>query len=186
MNLPQWSSKVYTVDQFLRNVSYYITWLGGISFKREAIQDLTLSDLKDDSFLIQTEMLLKLLCKYGEGRVIYSDWFSETRIPKRSGYNYFEVFANNFVVLLDEIELKGFVTHSTKQTIKSELLRDHTFPFIIQSLLHHENNSQKRDGALYYLLKNFSTCLELYLFPLWVIRRAATKILKYLIPKAHF
>lgn len=184
MNLPEPFSGVYSVDTFLSKVSYYITWLGGISFKREALQNLSLVDIRYDSFLIQTDILLKLLCKYKEGRIVFSDWWSEKSIRKRSGYNYFEVFTNNFIDLLNEVEGEGYLSHSTKQNIKRELLRDHTFPFIIGSFLLPQRYAQKKDGGFYYLFKNFHTCFELYLFPFWVIRHAVPRLLRHLGHKA--
>ncbi len=171
-------TKPLGTDKFFYKVSYYLTWLGGLSFNKELLMQIDPSELDYTTCLVQTEILVKMLKKSGTAKIVYCDWCYEPKPPKRSGYNYFKVFNNNFVLLLNEAEKSELMTCKTKKKIKTDLLKYHTFPVIWNMLIHPSRYRLGKKKSIYYLYKNFGTCVMLYLFPLWIIFKTITYFYK--------
>lgn len=159
------STRVVDADQFAYALGFYMTWLGGFAFKREALKRIDLEAIDRSTSLPQTEIMFKLLSAAGPARVVYSDWFTESQQPVRTGYNYFEVFTENFPRMLDEAQESGLISRRTKRHAQSQLLRYHTFPFMLNLV----DSGLERDRAYRRLIRRFHSVPELYLLPFWAI-----------------
>lgn len=169
---------VLETDEFARVVSFNLTWLGGFSVKRDALIEMDPERIDRKSHLAQVDLVLRILEKSSHARVIFSEWFEEPTRPRRAGYNYFEVFTNNFPRLLNRAEACGTISRRTKQKIKQELLLNHTFPFIIGSISDPISNDLDKRHATRYLLRNFRSTPALYLFPVWALRASAQGLVR--------
>lgn len=160
------TSTVVNTDQFAKALRHYLTWLGGISLKREALDRVDFASVDRESHIPQTELMFKVLGP-GPARIVYSDWFVQRTQPVRSGYNYFKVFNVNFPRILDQAQAAGSISRGTKRQVERSLLRHHTFPFILSSVIDRDHYELRRDDAFSYLFHRYYSFPELYLFPVW-------------------
>lgn len=172
---PDGTSIVVDSDRFVKDVSFQVAWMGGISIKREALRNIDLESIDCTTYLAQTDLTLQILNRSRRARIYYSDWVREPRQPVRGGYNYFKVINDNFPRMLDSAENSGCISRRTKRAVERDLLLNHTFPYIVRFMLKSKNYQHETESALYYIFKNFYSFPELYFFPLWVAARAGRK-----------
>jgi glycosyltransferase involved in cell wall biosynthesis len=96
--------KTSTVDDFLSDVSIHCTWLAGISFRRDLLHRVGITEKDYPAFMSQTGVMLKLLKARPSGLVVNGLYMTEPVMPFRGGYNFYEVYCEVYVRYLNQAE----------------------------------------------------------------------------------
>jgi hypothetical protein len=160
-----------TVNDFLKDVSIHCTWLAGISFRRDLLHRVGITDRDFPPFMSQTGVMLKLLKKKPSALIVNGPYMTEPIIPFRGGYNLYEVYCEIYVRYLDQLNKEGWISKGTLKKMKRDILRFHIFPFTFDAMFGLRNNQLGTERAAYYMIRNFKDDYFLYLFPLWLLNK---------------
>lgn len=116
------------VDEFVRVVSYFSTWIGGFGIWKEDFKSMSNFSLCADLQLIQTDILMRFLSS-GKRAVVLSDMYFFSMTPEnKGGYNTAEVFGKNYLSILKKYISLGELSEKTFREEKISLLKNHIVP----------------------------------------------------------
>lgn len=98
-------------NSFLRNVSYFVTWIGGHCYKKDFIDTLEDIDRCIDLKLNQVDIIGRIFEKkssiYISNNVYQTGLYQE----KKGGYNGIKVFAYNYFLILERFKNEGLISN---------------------------------------------------------------------------
>lgn len=108
-------------DQFMRNLSYWSSWSGGMSIWKtdfESIAGMNLNPLFPHTSLFLTQ--------YSKKKYIIDDCkiYDVQRIYKRGGHNKFEAFSVHYPSLIEECYKENHISYECKECIFENLYKD--------------------------------------------------------------
>lgn len=143
------------LDYFVKNVSFYSTWIAGFGIWKKDY-DLILDFSKNAGLqLVQTDILFRLI---SSGRPVYidnSELFNSIAPGSKGGYNFYQVFVANYLGLLEDYRLKNLISANTIFNEKSKLLLDFVIPWTILMWKNKTLYSFKKEGAIRIILLKY-------------------------------
>lgn len=114
------------LEDFLYNVSYYTTWIGGFSLWREDREGIRNNLYGCDTFLWQLPVIVNSVIKHERSYIVNELLFTNfVDANKRVGaYNssLYSIFYENYFSLLDEIFEKNPISNNCYKWLKKDLL----------------------------------------------------------------
>lgn len=117
-----------SIDEFLRSVSYYCTWIAGFGLWREQLGPHINFEGNAHSPIPQTDILLRLLRTSPRTIVLNETYFSIVDVGRKRGYNVAEVFGQKFLHLLGSYVTAGFIHADVFAQVKREVLLNYIIP----------------------------------------------------------
>ncbi len=135
------------LNDFVRRVSFFSTWIGGFGIWREQFQAMPDFSRYTKLKLIQTDVLMRLMCT-GQKRaiVLYGQYFSGQHIGRKGGYNIAEVFGQNYLYILKQYLLTGALDKAVYEAEKKAILLRHILPYYFS-----DDNDFERSGFFPYM-----------------------------------
>jgi predicted O-linked N-acetylglucosamine transferase (SPINDLY family)/acetyltransferase-like isoleucine patch superfamily enzyme/GT2 family glycosyltransferase len=134
------------LNEFVKEVSYFSTWIGGFGIWREDFQNISDFSRHVDSLLTQTDVLFRMVAS-GKRALIPSDkYFVGLDVGKKGGYNIAEVFGKNYLSFLKDYCAVGTLDASTFEVEKKEILLKHIIPYYFD-----EKNGFNKTGFFEYM-----------------------------------
>lgn len=120
---------VSNINDFVRRVSYFSTWIGGFGMWRGEF--LAMSDITRNAHmrLIQTDILFRLLASGKRAIILYEQYFIGLDVGRKGGYNIAEVFGKNYLQILKWYLGPGMLDEEVFQLEKKALLHNHIIPY---------------------------------------------------------
>lgn len=106
---------------FMNDLSYFSSWSSGFGIWKNDLDELNEKQNQLDKMFPQTTLLLFL---NHSKRYVLNDLpvYYNQKISKKGGYNIFKVFLVDYISLIKESLRSGFITESTYDKIKNDLL----------------------------------------------------------------
>ena len=152
------------LDDFLLNVSFVSTWIGGFFIWEEDFISAENFSSYSNCNLSQTEVLFNTIKKRKKTVVINEKILVSSRQSGRGGYNIAVVFSKNYLNLIKIYLASGEVSLATFENAKKRVLLEHILPSFLD-----KKNSFQNDTLLPYL-SDFQNDEYFYLAMLKVIR----------------
>lgn len=162
-------------DEFVDKVSYWSTWMNGIILRNNDYKNLEDKERAMGSFLIQTDIMFRIVSKNPISQVLNERLLFEQPIEAKGGYNIFKVFVDNYLSLYDEYLNRGLLTQRTYKKEKIKLLRFFVFPWYTETVLR-KRYKFELTRANKIIIRHYKTYIQLYSFPMYILIRAMHKI----------
>ena len=168
-----------TFDEFVQKVSYWSTWMNGIILRNSDYQNLEDKERAIWSFLIQTDLMFRIISKNTISKIINERLMFEQPIETKGGYNIFEVFVDNYLSLYKNYKFTGLLSERTYKKEKIKLLRFFVFPWYIETVFR-KHYQFKLTRANKIIIKHYKTYPQFYSFPVYIFIRAMKKVMNLL------
>lgn len=156
----QKSIKFQSINQFMNTSNYYITWITNFGCWNHILSQIKTPQKYSQLKLTQVDWFLQLVKQQNTGTIHFGNYYEVERVPKKGGYNIFDVFINNFLHILKANQIKGI----TFEIQKYRLLRYFIFPW--KKKLHKDPDlySFETTHANSIIMKNYWYYLYTYIF----------------------
>ena len=96
--------EIKDINSFIKQVSYFYTFMSGCIFRKDAVPRVSNPEQYLDTCFIQIPFYLKSTLMYSLNAVVSIPIFEETGLAAKSngGYNFFEVFVQNYLTIMGE------------------------------------------------------------------------------------
>lgn len=135
------------INDFVRRVSYFSTWIGGFGMWREEFQVFPEFLRSENKHLVQTDVLFRLLSLGKRAVVVYEGYFSSQAVGVKGGYNIAEVFGKNYLEILKALVRGGLLDPQIFEVEKKSLLLGHIIPYYFDG-----GNNFHKTGFFRYML----------------------------------
>ncbi|WP_066022705.1 MULTISPECIES: glycosyltransferase [Clostridium] len=116
------------INNFIKDVSFYSTYASGIILKKSDFDDIKENDKFVDLRLNQVYLQLSILLRNKPYCVLYDNFFSEAGAHRPSGYNFGEVFIQNYLEILYYFKNFG-LNDETIKIDKKKLMEEMILPW---------------------------------------------------------
>lgn len=117
-----------SLNSFIEQVSYQSTWIGGIGFWDDDLQEIP--DFNTLAYeLPQTDFLFKVLSRKKYSVIYNENIFSGQAYNKKGEYNIAEVFGKSYVAILNKYFQFSAISNKCYNAEKYKLLKNHILPF---------------------------------------------------------
>lgn len=169
------NKSIDNLDEFIRNVSFYSTWIVGFGIYRSKLKKIKSFKVVETSNLINDILFQDII---GSEKVIICNREIITiNNPKvKSGYyNFYEVFIDHYLRILKLYKSKGFIRARTLFLEKHRLFIQHIIPFSIAIFVTKKALFGTKNW-LKIIFTNFVFHPVLYLgIPLFIVKRIIKK-----------
>ena len=157
-------------DEFLKNVSYWITFMSGSIFLREAVAAIPNHEQYKSTNLLQVPFFIQSSLMRKQNAFVCKRFLDGGQVAESNGgYNFYNVFVENLLSIWEKFLQKSVITQNTYDFIKKDLLCSFITPYNYLFLFRGRNIATKRNphgfqvqGAWKILFKNYGT--ELYFY----------------------
>lgn len=118
----------HNLDDFVKNVSYYSTWIGGFCLWKDQAKYFDMFITKRDCRLAQTYILCDVVAKCGKSVALNSDLFCNQTVKNKGigdEYNVAEVFGYNYLKILKEFIERKCLSQKVYEKEKKDILLKH-------------------------------------------------------------
>lgn len=171
-------------DKFCKKISYWFTFISGNISQTKYVKDIPFEKYMGSFF---TLIPVYFASMHGEKKnlMVNLKIFDAGLDSKRNGgYNFFQVFVNNYLGLLRDFEGKGYIKNSTRKYLKKDLFLNFLIGFIDSLLIHKVKNNLKSDKGWSILFKSYWAEIYFYSFPFILLKRNLSllyhKIIKFI------
>ena len=163
---------VYSDDDiFCKKISYWFTFISGNISQTKYVKDIPLEKYMG-SFFTLIPVYFASMHGEKENLMVNLKIFDAGLDSKRNGgYNFFQVFVNNYLGLLREFEDKCYIKQSTRKFMKKDLFLKFLIGFIDSLLIHKVKNNLKSDKGWSILFKNYWAEVYFYTLPFILLKR---------------
>jgi acetyltransferase-like isoleucine patch superfamily enzyme len=154
------SDKCKNLDEFIGNVSYFSTWIGGFGIWREDYDKLKDFSRCSKLQLSQVDVLFRVLANGKKAVIVNDALFDGVPVRKKSGYNIAEVFGKNYLSICNIFLQSGHLSKKVLEKEKKALLLKHIIPFYFD--FHNQYNFNKT-GYFKFLNENYKFNIYFYL-----------------------
>lgn len=92
--------KVEGISKFILNTSYWVTWIGNFGNWKTVVDKIHNPNECAHLLLTQVDWSFKIMNDYQSAEIYYGDYFDSIVPKKKGGYNLFEVFVNNYLLIV--------------------------------------------------------------------------------------
>jgi abequosyltransferase len=160
-----------TFDEFVQKVSYWSTWMSGIILRKSDYQTLEGKERAIGSFLIQTDIMFRIIGSSQSTQIINELLLFEQPIENKGGYNLFEVFVNNYLSLYDYYLKTGLLSQKTYKNEKIYLLYHFVFPWYTMIVLRKKFQFEVT-RANKIIIHHYSSFPQLFVYPFYLLRKS--------------
>ena len=118
-----------SMDEFMDQVSYRSTWIGGFGIWREHLLQINDFSRYVSKRLTQTDVLLRMISEKRKSVIIRGPMFPCFNTSRKGGYNIAEVFGSNYLSILKEHLAAGNLSEAAYARAKKSVLIEHILPF---------------------------------------------------------
>lgn len=153
-----------TLDEFMTNVSYLSTWIGGLGIWKEDMPSATEWLPKSSSQLAQTDILLSMVAKKKSSIVINAYLFDIPVITEECNYNLTEIFSKNYLNILNQYVSLNVLSPKIYEEQKWKILKEFILPrqfnvkgkyFYDKSHFWKNTKHYNKDIKFYFMVLNF-------------------------------
>ncbi len=149
------------LNDFVKNSSFFVTWIGNFGTWRKAFLELENKDQCSYLKLPQVDWSFRLANKY-ETILIYDDFYEVEYIREKGGYNLFQIFINNYLLLFQPYIKNRKISCLRLEGEKYKLYRHFIFPRIFSKLF-------PKESTYSYDLHNWKIFFKSYIHYPYVI-----------------
>ena len=125
----KFSGMAESFDDFLSNVSYYITWVGAHCYKKSFLDSLDDINRFSHMNFAQVDIVGRLFETGAKIYVSNKKYFETIFMENKGGYNVAQVFGYNYYYILDLYRKKGLLSASVISKDREKTLFEHILPF---------------------------------------------------------
>jgi abequosyltransferase len=172
-------------DDFISKASFSITWIQYFGIWKEEFDLIRKGTFKEYNFP-HLDLLLRNL-ELGFSPVIFnSPIITNQTIPTQGGYNIFETFIQNYLILMGQHVGENQISESTFLEEKKKLLHEFVYPWYCMIVIDKSKNFNFIiTGFAKYMIKYFNIW-DIIIFTLkafiYLVKRLVIRIFKKLIP----
>lgn len=142
-------------DDYCKHVSYMFTFISSNIAQTKYVREVPFEKYMGTWF---TLIPLYFASMHGENvnAIANIKVFDDAIDAKRNGgYNYFQVFATNYLNILKEFESKGYFSHKSCKYMKKRILKDFIVDYYIDYSLLRKPSNYKTEKSTQILLRNY-------------------------------
>lgn len=157
-------------EEFLKNVSYWITFMSGSIFLREAVAAIPDHHQYMSTNLLQVPFFIKSALMRKQNAFVCKQILDAGQVAENNGgYNFYNVFVENLLSIWGNFLRNNAITKNTYNFIKKDLLCSFIIIYNYRLLLRRRNIASKKNphgfqvrGAWKILLKNYGATVYFY------------------------
>lgn len=119
------------LNSFVRNASFYVTWIGAFGIWKEDFIKLKDFSRRADLKLPQVDVMFRLINSKGTVFINNERLFNSLPLSSKGGYDVLDVFLDNYIFLLDEQLNNEKLTKNTFIQEKRKLLLQYIRPALV-------------------------------------------------------
>lgn len=156
--------EVFSKIEFLKQVSFYSTWIGNFGTWRKSFETLSDKDRYAELLFVQVDWSYRLV-EQGKSTIIYFDDMVEVVVPKnKGGYNIFDTFINKYLGIIkrEKISILGY------EREKYRLLRYFVYDWFVRLFITYcEPYNFNTKGTMGIIFRKY--WYESYFYPMIVL-----------------
>lgn len=156
--------RIITLNNFIKSVSYYSTWIISFGIWREDFIKIKNIETINSTSLINNVLFDQIIQKNGV-YIVDNKIFFPNDVPQKGGYNFYEVFIHNYITILEEYHKNGKIRNKTLFYEKANLLVNFLIPWEIRFFKYSSLYSFDRSNKIKYFLSKYKYHPILYLCP---------------------
>lgn len=146
------SFKCDNLDEFLRKIDYWVTWIGLLGLWRRDLAKV-LNKKSSARNLWQVEVVMSLVQMYGGAEVkkgnLTRTLYAHKNYRGNSGYNFNEVFINEYLYLISSYLHNNKIKKETFNILRRNILYEHCAPSFAVTILSLGKRSSPRHHLNY-------------------------------------
>ncbi len=172
----------YTDDNlYVRTISYYTTLISSNIVRTKYVPQIDFDKYMGTWFTLMP-LYITALAEEKENLLVNFETFEYAKDWKRNGgYNYYKVFADNYLNIWKEFLLKGVISRQTYKYLKKDSFKDLLAGPIFSKLLYGNKGNFSYEDAWKLLFKNYGNTCYFYYLPLFLeLKRILKRIKRHL------
>lgn len=146
------------LDEFISEVSYHSTWIGGFGIWREDYDKLKDFSRFSNLQLTQVDVLFRIIASGKKVVIVNNKLFEGVNVKKKGGYNIAEVFGQNYLSICNIFLQSGHLSKKVLDKEKKILLKKHIIPYFFDF----ENKYSFYKNGYFKYLKDYHYNLYFY------------------------
>ncbi len=157
----------YTNDNaFIKDISYYTTLISSNIVRTKYVPEIVFEKYMGTWFTLMP-LYITALIEEKNNLLVNFDTFEYAKDWERNGgYNYFKVFAENYLVIWQEFLSKGAISKQTYDFLKKDSFKDLIAGPIFSKLIYRNKGNYSYERAWRILFRNYGGTLYFYYYPL--------------------
>jgi len=140
-------------EEFMRNVSFWASWEEGLGIWEEDV--VYLDKIKYNEMFPAASILFAL--KKDSEYIIINDKYSEQHLTKRKrNYNFFKVFAIDYVDMLNELRKEGRISIETFNFLRRDMFKRYLLSYYYQLIVKKSDDSIPLSDVRQYMSVYYS------------------------------
>lgn len=135
-------------NEFLENVSFFETWIGGHCYRKSFFESLDNPNRFSKMNFAQVDIIGRIFEQEGKIFVSNNLYFDSIPIKNKSGYNVAKAFGYNYFYILDIYRKKGLISDKVFKKEKKLTLNHHIIRYYFDFTKEHSFN---KSGYLKYM-----------------------------------
>lgn len=154
-------------NEFITTISYYTTLISANIVRTKYVSEIDFDKYMGTWFTLMP-LYITALIKEKENLLVNFDTFEYAKDWKRNGgYNYFKVFAENYLCIWKEFLSKGAITPNTYDYLKKDSFKDLLAGPIFMQLIYGNKGNYSNDNAWSILFRNYGGNSYFYYYPVF-------------------
>lgn len=151
--------KINNSAELILNTSYWITWIGNFGNWEHIINNIPSPNKCAPLLLTQVDWSFKIMSKNQCAQIYFDDYFESIIPNKKGGYNIFNVFINNYLLIIRQyIDKKSIIQKEKYRLFRHFLLK------WISSLTNSKNDfTFEKNNIWNILMKEYWYCPYFYI-----------------------
>lgn len=180
------------LEKFLKNVSFWITFMSGSIFLKESVSQVKSHEKYIASYLLQVPFYIKSASLRKKNLFVRKSVMQNgLDASSNGGYNFYQVFVENYLNIWKAYADKGIVSKKCYEFIKKDIYVNFIIKYNWMLLIRQKNiksenansngnrNGFKVKGAWKLLFKYYGLNLYFYsAFPLYPVKKILKKVMK--------
>lgn len=154
-------------DVYCRTISYYTTLISANIVRTEYVTEIDFEKYMGTWFTLMPLYITGLLRQPVNALVNFRVFEASKDFARNGGYNYFQVFVTNYLVIWKEYKDAGLISRSTFNYLKKDVYTGTVARFVIRLLFFNQMSNQfKKEGAWHILFSHYWNKPYFYTAPL--------------------
>lgn len=156
-------------NEYVRTISYYTTLISSNIVQTKYVPEIDFDKYMGTWFTLMP-LYISALVKEEKNLLVNFDTFEYAKDWKRNGgYNYFKVFAENYLMIWQEFLAKGSITRKTYNYLKKDSFKDLVAGPIYQRLIYgNKRETYSYDNAWRIIFRNYGNTFYFYYYPTYL------------------
>lgn len=168
------STIVSNKEELLKQISYYITWIGNFGIWRTNLE-LISTDKKYTQLLLPQVSWYLNIAQNKSIRIYNNHWYNSVWPQKKGGYNIFHVFTTNYFSILKDYHIKK----SRYYIEKYRIFRYFLIQYIYGKIVGKPIGNFDTKGMWQILLRHYKFCPYFYTYiPLYCAKQYLNRVLR--------